>query len=118
MGVVYHANYLAWCEVGRTELIRQRGRSYATIEALGIGLAVSDAALRYYAPARYDDLIRISTTLTDVKSRSLRFSYLIAHADRGTKFVVASTTLIGIDSAGKIARLPHELLETLWMNNA
>ncbi|MDZ7630965.1 MAG: thioesterase family protein [Gemmatimonadaceae bacterium] len=64
MGVVYHSNYLIWCEVGRTELIRQYGHSYADIERLGVGLAVSDAALRFHAPARYDDLIRVTTTLT------------------------------------------------------
>ncbi len=118
MGVVYHANYLAWCEVGRTELIRQRGRSYAEIERLGVGLAVSDAALRYFAPAKYDDLIRVTTTLTEVKSRSLRFEYIIVHAERGAKLVTASTTLIGLDSAGRIARLPDELLQTLGISSA
>lgn len=115
MGVVYHANYLAWCEVGRTELIRQRGRSYAEIERLGIGLAVSDASLRFHAPARYDDLIRISTALTDVRSRSMSFEYIIAHAERGTKLVSATTTLIGLDRDGRIARLPDALREALGL---
>jgi acyl-CoA thioester hydrolase len=118
MGVVYHANYLAWCEVGRTELIRRRGRSYAEIEKLGVGLAVSDAALRYHAPARYDDLIRVTTTLTDVRSRSMTFEYVIAHAERGTKLVSASTTLIGLDPQGRIARLPDELRRALGMVDA
>jgi acyl-CoA thioester hydrolase len=118
MGVVYHANYLAWCEVGRTELIRRRGRSYAEIERLGVGLAVSDASLRYHAPARYDDLIRVTTTLTDVRSRSMTFDYLIVNADRGTKLVTASTTLIGLDQDGRIARLPDALRETLGLLDA
>jgi acyl-CoA thioester hydrolase len=118
MGVVYHANYLAWCEVGRTELIRRRGRSYAEIERLGVGLAVSDASLRYHAPARYDDLIRVTTTLTDVRSRSMTFDYLIVNADRGTKLVTASTTLIGLDQDGRIARLPDALRETLGLRDA
>ena len=118
MGVVYHANYLAWCEVGRTELIRQRGRSYAEIERLGVGLAVSDAALRFHAPARYDDLIRVTTTLADVRSRSLRFDYAITHAEHGTRLVTASTTLIGLDRNGRIARLPNALRATLGLPDA
>ena len=113
MGVVYHANYLAWCEVGRTELIRRRGRSYAEIEKGGVGLAVSDAALRFHAPARYDELIRVTTTLDQVRSRMMTFTYVISNADTGAKLVTASTTLIGLDARGRIARLPAELLATL-----
>jgi acyl-CoA thioester hydrolase len=115
MGVVYHANYLAWCEVGRTDFIRQRGRSYAEIEKLGVGLAVSDAALRFHAPARYDDLIRIETTLAEVRSRTLTFTYVISHAERGTRLVTATTTLIGLDRDGKIAALPEALRESLGL---
>ena len=118
MGVVYHANYLAWCEVGRTELIRKHGRSYAEIERLGVALAVSDAALRYHAPARYDDLVRVTTTLTDMRSRSMSFGYVISHVERGTKLVTASTTLIGLDSSGRIARLPKELRAALGLTDA
>ena len=118
MGVVYHANYLAWCEVGRTELIRQRGRSYAEIERLGVGLAVSDASLRFHAPARYDDLIRVTSTLADVRSRSMRFDYAITHAEHGTRLVTASTTLIGLDRDGRIARLPNALRATLGLPDA
>jgi acyl-CoA thioester hydrolase len=113
MGVVYHANYLAWCEVGRTDYIRARGRSYAEIEAAGVGLAVSDATLRFHAPARYDDLIRIVTTLTEIRSRTIAFDYRIERADDGTKLVTATTTLIGLDADGRITRLPQELLDAL-----
>ncbi len=118
MGVVYHANYLAWCEVGRTELIRQRGRSYAAIEQLGVGLAVSEASLRFLAPAKYDDLIRVTTTLTDIRSRAMSFAYVISNAETGAKLVTATTTLIGLDRDGRIARLPQELRETLGIDDA
>lgn len=113
MGVVYHANYLAWCEVGRTELLRQRGSTYAEIEKGGVALAVSEASLRFLAPARYDDLIRVTTTVTDIKSRTLTFEYRIAHAETGTRLVTASTTLIGLAPNGRIARLPEALLSAL-----
>jgi acyl-CoA thioester hydrolase len=118
MGVVYHANYLAWCEVGRTELIRTRGRSYAEIERLGVGLAVSDASLRFHAPARYDDLIRVTTTITDIRSRSISFAYVITNVQTGVRLVTATTTLIGLDRDGRIARLPQVLRETLGMTDA
>ena len=69
MGVVYHANYLIWCEIGRTDFIRQHGVSYAELEEQGVLLAVSEATLRLHAAARYDELVRVETTLAEVKSR-------------------------------------------------
>src|SRR5690606_10652461 len=75
MGVAYHANYLVWCEVGRTDLIRQLGMTYAEMERRGVLLAVADAQLRYHASARYDDLVRIVTRLTGVRSRMVTFAY-------------------------------------------
>lgn len=118
MGVVYHANYLIWCEVGRTELIRMHGRSYADIERLGVGLAVSDASLRFHRPARYDDLVRVTTTLTEIRSRSMTFDYRITNAASGSTLVSASTTLIGLDRDGRVARLPHALRVALGFADA
>src|SRR6185295_19104794 len=69
MGVVYHANYLIWCEVGRTDFIRARGMSYPDMERAGIGLAVSELTARFHSAARYDDMIRVRTTLAEVRSR-------------------------------------------------
>ena len=71
MGVVYYANYLVWCEIGRTEFLRSLGRSYADLERDGILLAVAEASLRYHASARYDDLVRVETTLRSARSTSL-----------------------------------------------
>src|SRR5690606_19189955 len=69
MGVVYHANYLVWCEVARTDLIRRFYLPYSELERRGVLLAVSEASLRYRAPARYEDLIRVYATVTSVRSR-------------------------------------------------
>jgi acyl-CoA thioester hydrolase len=77
MGVVYHSHYLVWCEIGRTDLIRQLGTSYASLEKDGIGLAVIDASVRYHSGAKYDDLVRVRTTVTDVRSRTVKFDYRI-----------------------------------------
>src|SRR5690606_37395627 len=81
MGVVYHANYLVWCEIARTELIRRRGAPYAELERQGIFLAVADATVRYHAPARYDDMIRAVSWVEDVRSRTVTFGYRILRID-------------------------------------
>jgi acyl-CoA thioester hydrolase len=106
MGVVYHANYLIWCEVGRTDFIRARGMSYADMERAGIGLAVSDLSARFHAAARYDDMIRVRTTLADVRSRGITFDYMITNAETGQRLVTARTALVSIDSNGRPTALP------------
>jgi acyl-CoA thioester hydrolase len=107
MGVVYHANYLVWCEVGRTDFIRTSGMSYREMEEAGVGLAVADASLRFHAPARYDDLIRVETTLTDVRSRSVTFAYVVKRED-DTRLVSATTRLVSVDPNGRMTSLPPE----------
>lgn len=110
MGVVYHTNYLIWCEIGRTEHLRACGSSYREVEASGVALAVSTADIRYHAAARYDDLVRVTTTLSEVRSRALTFDYVIAHAERGTRFATARTSLVSLNAKGRVANLPVEFL--------
>ncbi len=112
-GVVYHANYLVWCEMGRTDLIRRLGTSYADIERQGVKLAVVDASLRYHAAARYEDRIRVRTTLVDARSRSVTFQYIVENADTGVKLVTAHTTLASINGEGKLVAMPRHIREPL-----
>jgi len=109
MGVAYHANYLIWCEIGRTDHIRGIGTSYREMEEQGIILAVSEASLRFIASAKYDDLIRVETTLAKVTSRTMTFDYVISNAATGARLATASTTLISIDPRGKVTALPAEM---------
>jgi acyl-CoA thioester hydrolase len=110
MGVAYHANYLIWCEVGRTDFIRELGMTYAEMEREGVLLAVSDAHVRFHASARYDDRVRIATRLSGVRSRMVTFSYDISRlAPDGSpseRLASATTTLVALDAAGKPAALP------------
>ena len=108
MGIVYYANYLVWCEVGRVEFMRALGASYADLEARGYGLAVAEATVRYLAPARFDDPVRIETTLAGVRSRAVTFDYVISHAETGTRFATAHTALVSIDSSGRPTALPAD----------
>ena len=75
MGIAHHANYLVWFEIGRTDLCRETGFSYAEIEARGYLLVVSDAGCRYRTPFRYDDEVRIRTFVQEWGSRGLTFGY-------------------------------------------
>ena len=113
MGVVYHSNYLIWCEIGRTDYIRALGTPYADLERNGVALAVSEASLRCHAPARYDDVVRVETFLTDVRSRTVTFDYVIVHAGTGARLATASTTLVSLDRDGKVAALPMAVREFL-----
>lgn len=113
MQVVYHANYLVWCEMGRTDFIRRLGTSYAEIEREGIVLAVVDATLRYHAAAKYEDRIRVRTTLLDARSRSVTFRYIIENAETGVRLVTASTTLASINREGKPVAMPSHLRKAL-----
>ena len=110
MGVVYHTNYLVWCEIGRTELIRAlTGASYAELEARGVGLAVSELSIRYHGAARYDNRIRVVTTLTESRSRSVSFEYLISNAETGDRLASARTVLVSLDQNGKPVMMPPDL---------
>lgn len=114
MGVVYHTHYLIWCEVGRTDLLRALGESYAQVEARGIFLAVADAHARYHGSARYDDLIEVRTRVDQVKSRTVTFAYEIFRLDPDPRRLVTATTmLIAIDSNGAPRTLPPDLLQRL-----
>jgi acyl-CoA thioester hydrolase len=113
MGVVYHTNYLVWCEIGRTDFIRAGGLTYAELERRGVLLAVAEATIRYHAAARYDDLIRVDTTLAAVRSRAVTFDYLITNADTGERLSSARTVLVSLDRHGRPTTLPDEFRRQL-----
>ena len=101
MGVVYHGNYLVWCEIGRTDFIRQCGMSYAEMERQGIRLAVVEASLRLHASARYDDVVLVTTRLASVRSRAVEFAYEITRAADGARIAAATTTLMSVAADGR-----------------
>lgn len=113
MGVVYHARYLVWLDVARTEHLRQTGLSYRDLEELGFRLVVGDASLRYRRPARYDDPVRIRCWVRDLLSRRVSFGYAVEHAEAGTLLVTASTALLVLDASMSVARLPQQVMDGL-----
>jgi len=114
MGIAYHPNYLAWCEIGRTELMRELGLPYAEMEANGTLLAVAEVSVRYGAAAHYDDLVRVDTWVEAVKSRSVTFAYEIHRVEpEPARLARASTTLISIGRDRRPRTLPSEVRELL-----
>ncbi len=118
MGVVYHANYLIWCDIGRTQYLKALGANYAELERSGTKLAVAEATIRYHASARYDDVIRIETALREVRSRALTFDYVIIDVVTGVRLATASTVLVSLDAAGRPVTLPAATRALLESANA
>lgn len=81
MGVVYHGNYFTWFEVGRVEMLRSLGLSYAALEAEDCMLPVISASCQYRRPALYDDVLEIETTLKALREPLLAFAYALWRGD-------------------------------------
>ena len=112
MGVAYHTHYLVWCEIGRTDYLRGLGSTYAELEQSGLFLVVAEAIVRYVAPARYDDVVRVETRLDRVQSRAVTFAYeLFCEAETGDRrLAVATTKLIALGRDGSPRSLPDTLI--------
>lgn len=77
MGIVYHANYFTWFEIGRTEFFRELGMSYRNLEEQNVLLPVIDVGCRYINASKYDDEIIIRTKLVKLKGVKLEYNYEI-----------------------------------------
>jgi acyl-CoA thioester hydrolase len=113
MGVVYHARYLVWLDIARTEHLRQSGMSYRELEATGLRLAVSEVSVRYRQPARYDDSIRIRCWIREAASRRVDFGYAVEKADENRLLATAATSLIALDARMSLVRLPERVRQVL-----
>ena len=97
MGVVYHSNYLNYLELSRVEWLRDLGFSYAELEKNGVLLPVVHASLNYRSPARYDDLLRIESRVSEMGGSSIEFQSEI-YNERGVLLVEAVVRLVCIQS--------------------
>ena len=108
MGVVYHANYLVWFEVGRVELMRSLGFDYRTLEANeGCLIAVVDASARYRLPARYDDELLVRARLKGVRSSMVQFGYEILRTSDNALLCTGETTHVVVGRNLKKRALPE-----------
>ena len=113
MGVAYYANYLKWFEIGRTELLRQIGIPYTSIEENGLRFPVIEVSCRYFRPSRYDDAITIETILTSLGRATLTFSYRLLRKEDGELIASGWTKHACVDKKGEVTKIPPALEATL-----
>ena len=113
MGVVYHANYVVWMEVGRVEAMRSAGLNYAEMEREGIRVAVIGVELDYKAAARYDDLVDVRASVVEVQSRKMRIEYEIRRASDQQLLAVGATRHLFLNFDMKPIRCPAKYHDVL-----
>lgn len=114
MGVAYHGHYLAWYEMGRTELMRELGCAYGELERReGIFFPVVEAGSRYLVPARYDDLLQVRTRLVRIGGARVRFEYELIRSDDDRLLATGFTEHASVGAAGRPVRLPAALRDKL-----
>ena len=108
MGIVHHATYPVWMELGRSDFLRGLGQSYAEWEARGVRLVVNEIRVRFRSPARYDELVQVHTWLKETGRRRLVFAYRIERA--GTLLAEGESIhlVAGTDNRARV--LPDDLL--------
>ena len=111
MGVVYHANYLRWFEMGRSEMFRHLGLPYTEIENRGILLPVAEAYCKYLYPAKYDDMLVIEASFDKGLRAGIKFNYSITRESDGKELVTGFTKHACITPEGKVVRPPRFLMD-------
>jgi acyl-CoA thioester hydrolase len=105
MGVLYHGNYFTFFEVGRTEFLRSQGYTYREVEESGILGVVVKAECAYHKPAKYDDLLTIQTTITNITKAKIEYEHKVLRNNE--QLATGHITLAFINKEGKIQRVPE-----------
>jgi acyl-CoA thioester hydrolase len=108
MGLLHHANYIVYFEMGRTELLRQRGISYRDIEDSGHLLVVIEVGCKFKRPAYYDDVLTLRTTIERVTHVKIVHRYEVFRD--GVLLAEGHSTLACVDREGKPQALPDTVL--------
>lgn len=116
MGIVYHANYLIWMEIGRVEYCRAAGIVYRDMERDdGVLLTVVEANCRYVSPAFYDQKVTIRTWVAEAHARMLRFEYEMVEAETGRRLATGETKHIFCNRERKPMKLPEKYRSAFGM---
>jgi acyl-CoA thioester hydrolase len=109
MGIVHHAVYPVWMELGRSDLLREMGQSYAEWEKRGVMMSVAEIHVRYRAPARYDELVEVRSSLKEAGRRKVVFSYEVWRD--GVKLAEGESTHLVTGPDGRARVMPEDLLQ-------
>ena len=107
MGFLHHSRYLQYFEMGRVELLRSRGHSYAELERQGVLFVVVRVECRYKAPARYDEELALTTRV--VKQTHVRIDHAYELRREATLLAEGSTTIACVDRDGNLRQIPEFL---------
>ena len=114
MGVAYHANYLVWFEMARTELMRESGCAYRELEEKdGVYFPVIRAGVRYLSPARYDDRLEVAARITELRGVRIRFEYELCRKDEDGVLATGFTEHAAVGRDGRPRRMPDWLKQRL-----
>lgn len=113
MGYLYHVNHFEFLEWGRTEWFRSKFMAYRDIEDKGYAVVVVDAKLRYLKPGYYDDLISITTRISNFKGSRFEFAYVIKRISDGAVICEAETSHCFVNKMGKPLKIFPEFKELL-----
>lgn len=112
MGVVHHARYLEYFEIGRTEYMRERGLPYAQVEKDGTFLVLSEAQVFYRGSAAYDEVLTIKTWVESLTGVRVKFRYEILD-EKNAVLAEGHTVLASVDRTGKVKRMPQDVANVL-----
>lgn len=110
MGYLHHSNFLTYFEIGRTELFREGGGSYRAVEEGGLFLVVVKIDVHFRRPAKYDDLLRLKTTISRITPARIEHEYELYRGDE--LLTTGNSTLACVNGEGQAVALPDELLES------
>ncbi|MBK5239997.1 thioesterase family protein [Clostridium sp.] len=120
MSIVYHANYLVYFEVGRTEFIKKIGMSYSDMEKIGIMIPVIESNCKYIQGAKYDDKLIIKTWIEELTPVKVIFNYSVIRENDGIEIAKGSTKHAFVDNDFKIVNLKKkhpDILKKLQLLN-
>ena len=109
MGCVHHSNYLKYFEQGRTELLRKSGWAYRKLEAAGTYFVVTKARCNYHSPARYDELLKLTTRIKRTTLARIDHHYELRRKEDGQLLSSGETTLACVNGDGRVVPMPNAL---------
>ena len=110
MGYVHHSNYAIYFEMGRTELLRLCGISYREMEEAGVYFAVARLETRFLAPAKYDDILTLTTKTTRMTRARIEHEYKLYRKSDNRLLTEGHTVLASIDKTGQVAIIPDSFM--------
>jgi acyl-CoA thioester hydrolase len=109
MGIVHHAVYPVWMELGRSDLLREMGQSYAAWEKRGVLMSVAELHVRYRAPARYDEMVEVHSVVKEAGRRKVVFSYTVLRD--GVRLAEGESVHLVTGPDGRSRVMPDDLLQ-------